>query len=164
MSGGDGVGVGKSSSDLSDGVGIGIRVSRSLAIRVDAVSSSISVSRGHIRVGSIGMVDKSVGVGNVSGVVGMSGGDGVGVGKSSSDLSDGVGIGIRVSRSLAIRVDAVSSIDGGGMTSISKMSRVEAIAVANSGDDSRLTIIERLEGRNSSGYLTKGVSIGISGS
>merc|ERR1719305_555609 len=47
---------------------------------------------------------------DVSGVVGMPGGVGIGKGKTGSDLSDGVGISLGVSAPLA---DVVGSVDGG---------------------------------------------------
>merc|ERR1719309_779199 len=124
-------------------------------------------------IGSIGVVDSVGGirgVGDVSGVVGMSGGNSVGVRKSSGNLADGVGISISVSLSLVEVVDwgGISGSIGGvgvssiAMTSIAKMSGDETVSVADSGDVSGLTIIGSLEGRNASVHLSNGVGIGIS--
>merc|ERR1719516_127727 len=62
--------------------------------------------------GVVSGVSGGRGVGNISGVVGMAGGNSVGVGKSTVDLSKGVGISIRVSGSLAEMVSIIVGADG----------------------------------------------------
>merc|ERR1711973_301540 len=108
MSGGNSVGKGKTSGNLSNGVGISIRVSGPLAKVVDSsVSNSVVGSNSMVgRVGVEDVVGGVRGVGNISGVVSMSGGNSVGEGKTSGNLSDGVGISIRVSGPLAEVVDS----------------------------------------------------------
>merc|ERR1719474_1569928 len=108
MSGGNSVGVRKSSSNLADGVGISVSIPLA-----DGMESGVSGVSRVSNMGSIGVVDSVGGirgVGDVSGVVGMSGGNSVGVWKSSGNLADGVGISISVSLSL------VEVVDRGGIS------------------------------------------------
>merc|ERR1719423_184826 len=83
------------------------------------ISSMMSIADRGNMVGSIGVVDiarRVRGVGNVSRVVGMSSGNSIGIGKSSSNLSNGVGISIGISGPLANIVS--SSISNSSMMSI----------------------------------------------
>merc|ERR1712136_574373 len=142
---------------------------------ISRISSVSSVSN----VGGIGsnssiavvvVVGGERGVGDIAGVVGMSGGNSVGVRKSSGNLADGVGISISLSISLVEVVDrgGISGSIGGvgvssiAMTSIAKMSGDETVSIADSGDVSGLTIIGSLQGRNASVHLSNGVGIGVS--
>ena len=91
MAGGNSVGVGKASSNLSNGVGVSIRVSLPLA---DGVVEATIGER------PIGAVDIAGGVGDVAdvaGVVGPTGEVGIGPGNAGSHLAEGVGIGVSVS-------------------------------------------------------------------
>merc|ERR1712198_21566 len=141
MTSGDSIGIGKSIVDLSNGVGISIRISLPLAnvAGVQAtVSSQSTVSSVSSEVSLVSMDRGRVrSVGNISRVVGMSGGNSIGKGKSVVDLGNGVGISIclglslRVSLPLANEVSivgaigtlGVESIVGSQMTSITEMSR-----------------------------------------
>merc|ERR1712243_389683 len=109
MAGGNSVGKGQTSSHLSDGVGVSIGVSRPLADSVVeatmgegvvGVVGSVAMSNTVVHV-VVDVVQGVGGVGDDAGVVGMAGGNSVGVGKASSNLADGVGVSVRVSRPLA---------------------------------------------------------------
>jgi len=134
MAGGNSVGVGKSTVDLSKGVGISIRVSRPLAqmmiVGAYGVQSSVSSVSSKSSVSSVG---RDISVGNISGVVGMAGGNSVGVGKSTVDLSKGVGISIRVSGPLAQKMMAIVGAYGvqSSVSSVSGKSTVSTISMTS---------------------------------
>merc|ERR1711973_710920 len=122
---------------------------------------------------SIGVVDiasRVGGVGNVSRVVGVSSGNSIGIGKSSSYLSNSVGISIRISGPLANIVS--SSISNSSMMSIADRGNMVgsigvvdiASRVGGVGNISR--VVGASSGNSvgkgkSSSYLANGVSIGI---
>merc|ERR1719381_85232 len=99
VAGGNSVGEGQTSGNLSDGVGIrvslpladGVVVGESVVGVVGAVAVSVTVE--HVVVESVHRVG---GMGKETGVVSMAGGNSVGIGQTSSNLSDGVGIAGRV--------------------------------------------------------------------
>jgi len=110
MAGGNSVGVGQTSSNLSDGVGVSIRVSLPLADgvveatigeSVVGVVGGVAMSNTVVHCIAVDVAQRVGGVGDDTGVVGMAGGNSVGVGQTSSNLSDGVGVSIRVSLPLA---------------------------------------------------------------
>merc|ERR1711962_491188 len=110
MAGGNSIGIGQTSSNLSDGVGISIRVSLPLADgvveaaigeSVVGVVGGVAMSHTVVHCIAVDVAQRVGGVGDDTGVVGMAGGNSIGIGKTSSNLSDGVGISIRVSLPLA---------------------------------------------------------------
>merc|ERR1712002_1225342 len=177
MSGGNSIGIGKSIVDLGNSVGISIRISLPLAnvVGVQATVSSVSIVSSKVSLVSMdrGRVRS---VGNISRVVGMSGGDSIGIGKSIVDLGNGVGISIclglslRVSLPLANEVSivgaigtvGVESIVGSQMTSITEMSRSQTMTIIYTSDNSGLTIVSCLQGRDASPNLGNGVGISVS--
>merc|ERR1712180_220024 len=114
---------------------------------VSSISSKIPMDRGRVR-----------SVGNISRVVGISSGDSIGKGKSIVDLGNGVGISISLRLSLplanvvsiegAIGTVGVESIVGSQMTSITKMSRSQTMTIIHTSDNSGLTIVGCLQGRD----------------
>merc|ERR1712198_391757 len=177
MTSGDSIGIGKSIVDLSNGVGISIRISLPLAnvAGVQATVSSLSTVSSEVSLVSMdrGRVRS---VGNISGVVGMSSGNSISKRKTIVDLGNGVGISICLGLSLrvslplanvvsivgAIGTIGVESIVGSQMTSIAKMSRSQTMTIVHTSDNSGLTIVSCLQGRDASPNLGNGVGISVS--
>merc|ERR1719244_2081544 len=122
MAGGNSVGVGQTSSNLSDGVGVSIRVSLPLADgvveaaigeSVVGVVGGVAMSNTVVHGIAVHVAQRVGGVGDDTGVVGMAGGNSIGIGQTSSNLSDGVGVSIRVSLPLADGVVIGEHVVGG---------------------------------------------------
>merc|ERR1719193_41543 len=131
MSSGNSIGIGKSIVDLSNGVGISIRISLPLAnvVGVQAtVSSQSTVSSVSSVSSEVSLVSMDRGrvrsVGNISRVVGMSGGNCIGIGKSIVDLGNGVGISIRISLPLANVVGVQATVSS--QSTVSSVSSVSS--------------------------------------
>merc|ERR1712198_136833 len=137
----------------------------SIVSSISSISSDITMDRGRVR-----------SVGNISRVVGMSGGDSIGIGKSIVDLGNGVGISISLGLSLSVSLPlanvvsiegaigtvGVESIVGSQMTSITEMSRSQTMTIIYTSDNSGLTIVSCLQGRDASPNLGNGVGISVS--
>jgi len=133
MSGGNSIGIGKSIVDLGNGVGISIRISLPLAnvVGVQAtVSSQSTVSSVSSVSSEVSLVSMDRGrvrsVGNISRVVGMSGGNSIGIGKSIVDLGNGVGISISLGLSLRVSLPFVNVTSISSKTVKSRISPVES--------------------------------------
>merc|ERR1719381_19383 len=159
VAGGNSVGKGQTSGNLSDGVGVrvslpladGVVVGESVVGVVGAVAVSVTVE--HVVVESVHRVG---GMGKETGVVSMAGGNSVGIGQTGSNLSDGVGIGLSLPLADGV-VDAtkgervVGAVDiAGGVGDVADVSGV----VGPTGEVG-------IGPGNAGGNLADGVSIGV---
>merc|ERR1719381_438629 len=130
VAGGNSVGEGQTSGNLSDGVGIrvslpladGVVVGESVVGVVGAVAVSVTVE--HVVVESVHRVG---GMGKETGVVSMAGGNSVGIGQTSSNLSNGIGIGLSLplTDGVVVGESVVGAVDiAGGVGDVADVSGV----------------------------------------
>merc|ERR1719381_33211 len=156
VAGGNSVGEGQTSSNLSDGVGIrvslpladGVVVGESVVGVVGAVAVSVTVE--HVVVESVHRVG---GMGKETGVVSMAGGNSVGIGQTSSNLADGVGIGLSLplADGVVIGESVVGAVDIAGR--VGDVADVSGV-VGPTGEVG-------ISPGNAGSHLTDGVSIGV---
>merc|ERR1719391_653310 len=153
VAGGNSVGEGQTSSNLSDGVGI--RVSLPLADGVVVGKSvvgvvAVSVTVEHVVVESVHRVG---GMGKETGVVSMASGNSVGIGQTSSNLSDGVGIGLSLplANGMVVGESVVGAVDIAGR--VGDVADVPGV-VGPTGEVG-------IGPGNAGSHLTDGVSIGV---
>jgi len=166
MAGGNSVGVGQTSSNLSDGVGVSIRVSLPLADgvveatigeSVVGVVGGVAMSNTVVHCIAVDVAQRVGGVGDDTGVVGMAGGNSVGVGQTSSNLSDGVGVSIRVSLPLAdgvVEPTIGEHVVGGVAGGVGDVADVSGVVGP--------TGVVGIGPGNAGSHLAEGVGIGVS--